>query len=167
MPWPKETPEDLEAFYGKFEFGANGTPTETWKKKNLKTIVTPYPFTLSWDTSLTVSRITCHVLVAESLKRILEAILAHYGSLPAVQQARMHLYGGCYEFRRISGSNKLSTHSYGAGIDLDPEKNALGKPYNTPQFFFGTAGFLPILNDLSARWFESREKRRELLQANV
>jgi hypothetical protein len=49
----------------------------------------------------------------------------------------MHLYGGCYNFRLIKDSNRLSTHAWGASIDLDPQKNPLGKPYNE------TRGMMP------------------------
>ena len=129
MPWPNETTADLEAFFGKFNLGANGKPTAAWERKNLKSIITPFPLALSWAPATTVRRITCNVLVADSLKRILTAILDHYKSVAAVQDARMHLYGGCYEFRRIGGSHTLSMHAYGAGIDLDPERNPRGKAY--------------------------------------
>ena len=63
------------------------------------------------------------------MKTILQNILAHYGSLTEVKKARMHLYGGCYEFRNIGGSHKLSLHSYGAAIDIDPENNPRDKKY--------------------------------------
>ena len=42
----------------------------------------------------------------------------------------MHLYGGCYNFRLIKNSNRLSCHAWGAAIDLDPEKNPLGVKYD-------------------------------------
>lgn len=129
MAWPHETTAELEAFYGKFQLGANGKPTAAWENNNLTRFIAPYPLTLSWDLSKTATRVTCHKKVADSLKSILAAILTHYGSLEEIKKARMHLYGGCYEFRNIGGSHKLSMHSYGAAIDLDPENNPRGKPY--------------------------------------
>ena len=129
MAWPYEIPAQLQAFYGKFELGANGTPTQAWKDKNLTSFIAPYPLTLSWDLTKTATRVTCHKVVAPSLKKILQNILAHYGSLAELKKARMHLYGGCYEFRNIGGSHTLSLHAYGAAIDLDPEKNPRGKKY--------------------------------------
>ena len=137
MNWPREKKAELEAFYGKFQLGANGKPTAAWESKNLTRFIAPYPLTLSWDLSKTATRVTCHKNVAESLKGILSAILAHYGSFEEVKKARMHLYGGCYEFRNIGGSDQLSVHSFGAAIDLDPKNNARGLPYKP------NAGMMP------------------------
>jgi hypothetical protein len=90
----------------------------------------PYPMLLAWDLSAQVKKATCHKKVADSLSRILAGVLAHYGDLDAIKQARMHLFGGCYNYRRASGSARLSTHSWGAGIDLDPDRNPMGKAYD-------------------------------------
>jgi hypothetical protein len=92
-------------------------------------MVAPYPLAASWDPAVTIKRLRCHRRVAESLREILRAILGHYGSLESVRDNRMHLTGGVYNFRRISGSARLSMHSYGAAIDLDPERNPLGKAW--------------------------------------
>jgi hypothetical protein len=137
MTWPPETKVQLENFYGKFQLSANGKPTATWENNTLTAFIAPYPLTLSWDLSKVATRVRCHKKVAVSLKKILQAILDHYGSVAAVKAARMHLYGGCYEFRNIGGSHTLSVHSYGAAIDLDPENNPRGKAYQP------NAGMMP------------------------
>jgi hypothetical protein len=125
--WPPENRADLEQFYGKHKLKSDGMPTSAWEKAHLTTIVLPYPMTLSWEPSSQVTRIQCHRLVAVSLKKALTGILDHYGSIESVRSARMHLYGGAYNYRRISGSNSLSLHAWGAAIDLDPDHNRLGK----------------------------------------
>lgn len=123
--WPKYT--ELEQFYGKFKLGADGYPTESWKKEFLTKIKPPYPMVLAWDTTKQVKSITCHKLIAESLSRILQQIKDKcYKSY----MSRVNLFGGVYEFRRVSGSAKLSLHAYGAAIDLDPERNGRGIPYD-------------------------------------
>jgi hypothetical protein len=131
MTWPRETATELRDFYGRFEFRADGLPTKRWEDQHLTSIVLPYPMIASWDATVTLTRLRCHRRVAESLKRILAGILAHYGSVRSVQSARLHITGGMYSFRRISGSPNLSLHSYGAAIDLDPKNNPLGKPWRT------------------------------------
>ncbi|BCS31372.1 hypothetical protein TBR22_A05720 [Luteitalea sp. TBR-22] len=130
MVWPPDTHVDLERFYGRHKLRPDGRPTAAWEQEHLTRIVTPYPLTLAWDLSAQVTRLTCHRLVAESLQRVFVGILAHYGDVQAVRRARMHLFGGCYNYRRISGSGRLSTHAWGAGIDLDPDRNPLGVPHS-------------------------------------
>lgn len=129
MAWPLEEPKALAAFFGPFQLRAAGLPTAAWESVNLTTIVAPYTMIAAWDPKVAITRIRCHRLLAESLKDILRGILAHYGSVVKVRRARMHLFGGAYNFRRISGSSKLSLHSYGAAIDLDPEHNPLGRAW--------------------------------------
>lgn len=126
MIFPEDTREALDAFYGKHVIGADGKPTAKWEQENLKLFKTPYPMTLAFEPFSTVTKIRCHKLVGESLVHVLEEILKQLGSLEEVQRARVHLFGGCYNFRAIKGSNRLSTHAWGAGIDLDPDRNGLG-----------------------------------------
>ncbi len=128
--FPRTDRASMDAFYGKHILGADGKPTAAWKEQYLTFIHTPYPMRLAWDTDTIVTRIRCHKRIAESLERVLKNILLHYGSVEAVRAARMDLFGGCYEFRAVRGHNWLSTHAWGAAIDLDPERNGLGVKYN-------------------------------------
>jgi hypothetical protein len=130
MAWPKDKVANLEAFYGKHKLNAQGTPTAAWLNAHLKSFKTPYTLTLSYDLSKQVKSIYCHKLVADSLLHIYEQILAHYGNFNEVKKARMHLFAGCYNYRIIKGSGRLSTHAWGAGIDIDSAKNPQGTAYN-------------------------------------
>jgi peptidoglycan L-alanyl-D-glutamate endopeptidase CwlK len=47
-----------------------------------------------------------------------------------VRKARMHLFAGCFEFRKIAGANRLSTHAWGVSIDLDSENNPQSTPHD-------------------------------------
>jgi hypothetical protein len=125
--WPKRT--EAAAFYGSHELGEDGLPTVEWQAAHLVLIQTPYPFRLSWDPDTTVRRVRCHTKVSKSLERILQAILTHYGSPERVRTYRADLFGGCYQFRAQRGSTALSLHSWGAAVDLDPERNQMGVPW--------------------------------------
>ena len=128
MAWPADTHADLSAFYSAHQLRADGRPTQACKRGQ------PGDAPALSDAPLLGSLEDGHEgtdnLVAESSTRVLRNVLQHYGSLNGIKQARMHLYGGCYNYRRISGSGRLSTHAWGAGIDLDPDRNPLGKAYD-------------------------------------
>lgn len=128
-PWPRDQQAELEAFYGAHVVGPDGRPTATWEKSHLTVFPAPYPMVAAWDHSARISRIRCHQKVAPSLQRVLQGILAHFGSEAAVQRNRMHLWGGCYNYRPVRFGNRLSVHAWGAAIDLDPDRNPLGAPY--------------------------------------
>jgi len=138
MSFPQEKTAALTAFYGPFALRTNGFPTAAWETTNLTSFVAPYPLAAAWDPSIAIKRIRCHRKVEESLRAILEGVKAHYGSIENIRVARMHLTGGVYNFRAISGTSRLSLHSYGAAIDLDPERNPLGKAWDE------NAGMMPM-----------------------
>src|SRR6185503_15153788 len=130
MDFPKDTQADLDAYYSKHTLGPNGEPTAAWKREHLTTITPAYPLTLAFPPGTTVTKVTCHKKVADNLTRVFGKILEHFGSVENVRKARMHLFAGMFNFRKIRGSNRLSTHSWGISIDIDSAKNPQGKPHD-------------------------------------
>ena len=130
-PWPADSQIALEVFYSKHKLGTTGMPTAAWESEHLTSIKLPYRMTLPWDLSKTIGRIRCHNKVGDSLTRIFDRILKHYGSEQEVKRNRMHLFGGCFAYRPVAGGARLSTHAWGAAIDLDPDRNPLGKEWNS------------------------------------
>jgi hypothetical protein len=124
--WPSPDERSLRAFYG-----------EPGAERNLVSISLPYPMVLAWDgdpstpafDAVTVRSTRCHHKVAESLRECLAAILAHYGSIRAVQEARMNMLGGVFNPRRQRGGSAWSLHAWGAAIDIDPEQNGFRTPW--------------------------------------
>lgn len=113
---PRQWPTQAEVWGGKSIFGKAG--------ERLVTVNLPYPLRLAWELEITVRRLTCHEAVAEPLLRIFQRALEHYG-LDRVQALGLDLFGGCYNDRKISGSNKPSMHSWGIAVDMDPDHNGL------------------------------------------
>ena len=110
--WPRQTPEEeLIQFYG--EVNTSQVSVEL-----------PYPHRLSWDKSQIVNRFTCHEKVRESLRRILDRVLDHYG-LDEIQRLRLDLWGGCLNVRKMRGGQRYSLHSWGIAVDYDPDHNRL------------------------------------------
>lgn len=127
---PADNQAELEEFYSTHKLGTSGKPTAAWESENLILVKPAYPLTLAFAPHTQVTRISCHKQVADSLLRVFGKILEHFGSVEEVRKARMHLFAGCYNFRVIKDSNRLSTHAWGAGIDIDSEKNPLGVPHD-------------------------------------
>lgn len=138
MDFPRDTQADLDAFYSKHKLGSDGKPTAAWEREHLTRITPAYPLTLAFPPETQVTKVTCHKKVAESLTRVFEQILEHYGSVEEVKKARMHLFAGMYNFRKIRGANRLSTHSWAISIDIDSAKNPQGKPHDESK------GMMPI-----------------------
>lgn len=107
--WPAE--KDVPAFYGRVA-------------TNLTTIDLPYTHRLAWDLRLTTNRMTCHKKVAESIQRVLEGVLDHYGE-EGIRELRLDHYGGTFNKRKKRGGTSWSMHSWGIAIDYDPSHNAL------------------------------------------
>lgn len=114
--WPEDTDSALRAFYG--------PPGES----NLVRINFPYPMRIAWDTGVVVHHSRCHRLVHDSLLNILREILNHYGSLDAVRNVGMDLFGGIYNYRKKTGGSSWSRHAWGIAIDLDPDRNGWKVP---------------------------------------
>ncbi len=111
--WPKQDFSSMVAFYGNVG-------------ENQAKLTLPYPMRLAWDTSKTVSRVTCHAKIHDSLGKILTDIFALYGnSIDEMSKARMDLFGGCLNVRKVRGGNSWSIHSWGTAIDLDPDHNTM------------------------------------------
>jgi hypothetical protein len=105
---PRDTDKELEAFFGKP--GTNLTRID----------VTGYGVLYDGNP---VRSIQCNALIAEPLY---DAIRALYMS-----EYRWILghYGGCYNNRPRRGGTRLSTHAYGAAIDLWPVPNGNRTPW--------------------------------------
>lgn len=114
---------DLEAFYG-----PAGGPDCTAGK-----VMLPFPFVIAWNKRQRVSRFSCHKLVAEPMTAIFRDAAEHYGE-NRYRELNLDVFGGCYNFRKMRGGSKLSTHAYGIAVDLNPEQNRLKWGEDRAQF---------------------------------
>lgn len=131
--WPLQSDAAaMNKLYGNPDANGDGAPDPAWATKHLTTIVPPYRMVLAWDTKHVVKKITVNKGCAAELLAALKGIRDLYGSQAAIEKARMHLFGGVYNFRPIRGGKVLSTHARACGIDLDPEHNQQGTPGTMP-----------------------------------
>ncbi len=109
--WPRESEKELIKHYGKI--GENQTRLQF-----------PYPHVLSYDTSKKVKSTRCHEKVHNSIERIMNRVLDHYG-LEKIEALRLNHFGGCLNVRKIRGGDRYSTHSWGIALDFDTQNNRL------------------------------------------
>ncbi len=100
--------------------GPDGELDPRWEADFLARVSLPYPLRLAWDLSRTITQMTCH----RRMTGIYASVFA------SVQQrglrSRVESFGGCFAYRPQRTGSKLSTHSWGIAIDLNPATNLQG-----------------------------------------
>ncbi len=102
----------------------DGTLDPRWEAEQLTRVPLPFAIPLSWDRSKLVQNLYCHVKWTELISDVFAA-LEREGL-----KREIKTFGGCFNFRSKRTSGKLSTHSWGIAIDLNPETNQQGSPGN-------------------------------------
>lgn len=99
---------------------------------NQVTLKMPFPLRLAWDTDEKVYRYSCHRKVHDSMLRVWNRTLDHYGH-QRIQELGLDLFGGCLNVRKMRGGSKYSMHSWGIAVDIDPERNSLRTSWKNSQ----------------------------------
>lgn len=113
------------------------TPMRTWPRQKDCTkyygppgesrqdvCILPFEMTIAWDPKDKIKKFGCHELVKKPLERLFQRTFDHYG-YEKIKELRLHLYGGCYNKRKMRGGSSWSQHSWGIAVDLDPDNNQL------------------------------------------
>ena len=144
-----------------------------WLKEQTILMELPYPMRLAWKLETVVTRCRVHKKVAPVLREALEQVwnaarlavkkrdgfdktTAYYdaATLKYLRDFGLDLFGGVFAFRLMRAGSRLSTHSWGIAIDIDPKHNALGTPGRMPRWvvrIFEDIGFI-----WGGRWKASR-----------
>jgi len=128
--WP--TQAAAKEFYGNNIRVVKGVagPDPKFERDNLVLVPIPWSAVASWDHSFKIKSLRVHRRCAESLTRVLDRIWNEFGQdQAAIEKVRLHLVGGGYNWRAMRGSSRISMHSYGCAIDLDPDHNAMGNAH--------------------------------------
>ncbi len=123
MP-PLQTPDGRSAVISTFGdisrfIRVDGTLSPTWETQKIVRVNLPKPLPLA-GTSLKVTRVTCHKLLAPLFSETLRAIN------DAGRWSKLVSYGGGFNFRPVRGGSNVSLHAWGIAWDFDPEHNGLG-----------------------------------------
>ena len=124
-------PHGLEAILA--EFGDiysylrdDGTLEARWETDQLARAVLPFPIPLSWDPAKPARSVYCHRLLVPVFPAVLQEIERRG------LRDQVRTFGGCFNFRAKRSGSKLSTHSWGIAIDLNPETNVMGGAGDMP-----------------------------------
>ncbi|WP_363346133.1 M15 family metallopeptidase [Methylocystis echinoides] len=134
MHWPNERHiEELIEFYGDPILHSSVNPS--WERDNIVDLVPPYAMRYSWGPPVTKLRF--HRRCRDAFGDALLAIKRLYGTQKDIEAHRLHLTGGSLMVRLMRGSTKSwSIHSYGAALDIDPERNPFRSKWRP--------GFIPL-----------------------
>lgn len=107
-PWPTQDEASLTRFYGKAGDESNLVSFE-------------FPFPMFYE-GKRVLKSRCHAKVKDSLLRILGEIGNRWGGNRGILEEAED-YGGIFNFRKMRGGSRISTHAWGIAIDLDADDN--------------------------------------------
>jgi len=100
--------------------GGDGCLESRWEIDSLARVNLPFDLALSWDPARSVNHFRGHRRLTGIFEEVFAQIMA------AGLQSKVRSFGGCFMYRPQRTGMKLSTHSWGIAIDLNPETNRLG-----------------------------------------
>lgn len=103
----------------------------------------PYTMYGDYDRRIKVTRFQCHAKVEDSLKRIFQRTLDHYGATQ-IKKLNLDIFSGCYNYRPTTGSSSLSMHAWGVAVDIDAAHNEMDEGDN--EAAFARAIYSPFLD---------------------
>jgi hypothetical protein len=126
---------DIQAYVA-----SDGQLEARWPLVFLERIHLPFSLCLSWDPSRTITQMTCH-------RRLTSVFSSVFSSIKERGfQDKLTSFGGCFAFRPQRTGSKLSSHSWGIAIDLNPQSNEPGSPGNMD------AAIIGIFRDAGFEW---------------
>jgi hypothetical protein len=123
--WPKENVAELNAFYGN-PTGTNGEAAPAWQAKNLVAWVPPYPMFYSDAHKSPLHSLRVHQKCHEAFDAAFLEVLKTLG-YEYIKAHRLDISGGTFCYRVQRGGSRLSVHSWGCAIDMDPAHNPFPK----------------------------------------
>jgi hypothetical protein len=119
--WPPEHVTDLNAFYGDPR-GPNGQASAAWEARNLVLWEPPYPLYYSDGKKTPMKHLRVHMKCLNAFNDAFSDVLRQMGQ-DAISHLRLDITGGTYCYRLERGGSRLSVHSWGCAIDMDPGHN--------------------------------------------
>lgn len=129
--WPTQA-EVLKgaSVYGNPRGLGGASASRRWEDQNLRKMAVPWPMRMG---TIKITSFRMHKHCAPSLMRVFDTLLrVSKRNVETLEKWGVTKFGGGFNYRLMRGGDKLSMHSYGCAIDLDPENN--GFYDKTPRF---------------------------------
>jgi len=124
--FPHEDPESLNSFYDNPR-GRNGQVSQKWYKENIVKWEPPYPLYYS-EGRQRLKTLLVHRLCKDTFNDAFREVAIRF-SEEEIDEKRLNICGGTYNYRQMRGGSRLSTHAYGIAIDMDPANNPYPHPW--------------------------------------
>jgi hypothetical protein len=121
MIWPHEDVASLNAFYGDPR-GKNGQASAAWESANLVEWHPPYGICYSDERHTPMNHLRVHRKCLDTFDEAFNDVLSQLG-IDYIHAMRLNISGGTYCYRLERGGSRLSVHSWGCAIDMDPGHN--------------------------------------------
>lgn len=122
--WPKDLTESKNAFYGDFH-------SKGWQDLNLIHMMAPFPF--FYEGEYMRHGIMVHRKIMPALSTIFEEVWNKCGRDPGkINDTGVSDFGGCFNIRKIAGSDNWSNHSWACALDLSPKTNGFNMKPTIP-----------------------------------
>ena len=125
--WPHQS--ECDTFYGNPR-GRNGLPSAKWEKEHLVRVIPPYQM---FYIGKPIKSFRVHKKCASAMLRaLMEIHKVTKGDKKLLTESGANVFAGSYNYRLMRGGSRLSMHSGGCAIDLDPANNGMSDV--TPKF---------------------------------
>lgn len=118
--WPHDDVPALNAFYG--DPRGAGTVSRKWEASNIVAWSPPYPMFYSDGNHTPLPHIRIHKKCLQTFNGAFTEVFVIMGH-DKIKQLRLDVTGGAFNYRLERGGSRLSVHSWGAAIDMDPGHN--------------------------------------------
>lgn len=127
--WPHEDLKSLNAFYGDPR-GLDGEASGSWQRLNLIRWVPAYPMFYSDEDRTPLRTLWIHKKCVETFEAAFQDVLKTVGR-DYIEAKRLNISGGTFCYRVQRGGSRLSVHSWGCAIDMDPAHNPFPARWRT------------------------------------
>lgn len=121
--WPKDTTKEKMAFYGDFR-------KPSWQEANLTRLL--LPFTIRYEGKVMTKGILLHRKIKNATMLAMTEVWDEVGrGQKAIDKIGLGTFGGCFNIRKIAGSDNWSNHSWACALDFDPAHNGFNTGHGT------------------------------------